>query len=91
MIPPPQKRHGRTYFSHRRAWSPRLWPIMVPTAILAGGLSWFLQPAWYVSLSIGLVLGVGIAQVRFAIWKHRHPVISPAQFLDLRRRAAPWN
>jgi len=91
LQPSPPKHHGRTYFSHRRAWSPRIWPIMIPTGLIVGLVAWFLQPVWYVSIAFGIAMGVGVAQVRFMVWKHRHPVITPAEFLDLRRKAAPWN
>jgi hypothetical protein len=86
----------RTYIAHRRAYWPRLLPMIpISAAIqylavgLLGGLS-----IWGSALS-GLVIGVTTVGVRLIVWRRRHPVISPQQqareWLDAQRRAAPWN
>lgn len=82
---------ARKYMPHRRAYYPRLWPMLVPTAAVAGVLAWLFTPPWWTAIVIGLVLGSVVPQVRLVVWRRRHPVISPQDYLNDHRRAAPWN
>jgi hypothetical protein len=82
---------GRRYFRHRRAWSPRLWPFAAITAtldVLVLQLT-HVRALWLVLL-LSFVLGFG-AVLRWEVWKRRHPVITPEQWLDDQRRVARWN
>jgi hypothetical protein len=45
----------------------------------------------FFGLGLGLAVGFIVPGVRFAIWKRRHPIITPEDYLDAQRKAAPWN
>lgn len=86
---------ARFYARHRRAWTPRLWPLL----IASGGLSVAVNALFVLTVAEAVVAGFGIAfalgTVRWEVWKHRHPVISHAEFItDLTRdlrESARWN
>ena len=84
---------------HRRARFPSIWPIALPVGLVTGASTWLMHAdtilgALAAALGAGLV-GVGAMQVRVALWRRRHPVISPEEYahdwLAAQRRAAPWN
>jgi hypothetical protein len=45
----------------------------------------------WVGVVVDFALGLGFAQLRWMIWRRRHPLITTEQWLDEQRRAAPWN
>ena len=85
----------RMYASHRRAWTPRMWPIALVDALVVVAAN------AVVSLSIigAVVLGVGVGaasgHARWALWRRRHPIISVDEYitdlLNEQRRHARWN
>jgi hypothetical protein len=89
----------RRYAPHRRAYWPSPWPTALPAGLLAGVLAWLVQARSVLgALGIALaaaVLGAVVMQVRIAIWRRRHPVISAQEYahdlIESQRRAAPWN
>lgn len=81
----------RFYASHRRAWTPRLWPILIADAAIVLPIALWLQAGPIASGALGVGVAAATSSARWAIWRRRHPVITHAEFLDLRRRAAPWN
>jgi hypothetical protein len=80
---------------HRRAWTPRLWPMLAVTAPTVVVVVNLVQPPVWGAIAIGLGLALIVANVRWTIWRHRHPVISHAEFItDLirdQRESARWN
>lgn len=87
---------ARTYYRHRRAYPPRLWPIYVTAialVLIPAQLIDLPRHAWgVISLTLwGLVVGVATPAVRWLIWKRRHPIVPARERLDAMRRAAPWN
>lgn len=78
----------RRYFRYRQAYTPRIWPVMVPTlafitvVILVTDLPTIPQ-----MLGAGL-LGAGVTQLRWYVWRRRHPVVS---YEEIARRSAEMN
>jgi O-antigen/teichoic acid export membrane protein len=81
----------RHYYSHRRAFAPRVWPpillSMVLAVVLVLALDWRGWTAGLVGAGVGFVL----TQTRWSWWRYRHPIVRHDQWLADRRRAAPWN
>src|ERR1044072_240515 len=68
----------RRYITHRHAYTPRLWPLAVPTCIFAFGLSMLVgvvlgMVGSIASVVLGLVVGIGAVQLRWHLWRRRHP------------------
>lgn len=79
----------------RQAYRPRFWPVglatlaiffVVSTVVGALGVESVL-----VHSGLGLVIGVGVGQVRSVVWRRRHPIRDPVEVVELVRRMAPWN
>ena len=85
----------RMYASHRRAWTPRLAPMVVATSAFVFALDLLLSPGVIAAVVIGFGVAVVVGNLRWAIWRRRHPVISVDEYVtDLvreRRRNARWN
>jgi hypothetical protein len=86
---------GRFYASHRRAWTPRFWPlalaavaVIVPVdlLLLAHGPLGSLEAA-----ATGVIVALAVGIGRWEIWKHRHPVITADEYLDDLRAKAHLN
>jgi hypothetical protein len=84
-------RTRRHYYPHRHAYAPRVFPAVVAAGALVGAVSIWLRPGWLVTALAAGAIGAGVAWVRWAIWRRRHPVVPLGEYLDLRRRSAPWN
>jgi hypothetical protein len=80
----------RQYLRSRRAYTPRLWPFALLPVALALVLTYIGVRGW-VGVVVDFALGLGFAQLRWMIWRRRHPLITTEQWLDEQRRAAPWN
>ena len=80
---------------HRRAWTPSLWPPVLACGAAVIAFSWLDHPGVILMLAFGIVLGPTIGWLRWAIWRHRHPIIPVDEYItDLineRRRNARWN
>lgn len=81
----------RVYVRGRRAWTPRVWPIMLTGTTVAWAVATLLHPTIPVACAIGAGTGLAAGLGRWEIWRHRHPIITPDQFITDLRRAAPWN
>jgi hypothetical protein len=84
---------SRRYYRHRRAYAPRAWPTILGLAVVAVACRHLLHAValWQVAL-ICFAFGCGGTQLRWMIWRWRHPVVTHDQYIeDLRRAAAPWN
>jgi hypothetical protein len=82
----------RRYMSHRRAYFPRIWPLAVASLALSIVFATVFAPVpLWLGVPVGFLIGSGITQGRLIIWRRRHPVITPAQFLEDVRSAAPYN
>jgi hypothetical protein len=79
------------YVSSRRAWTPRLWPILaLGTAIIVGlALVFSLTPLE--GIGLGFLIGVVIGKGRWLVWRWQHPKITVDERISDLRRAAPWN
>lgn len=81
----------RMYAAHRRAWTPRLWPMLLAAGAATAALDLLLAPGVLAAIGLGLGLGVGGGWARWTIWRHRHPIITPAQYITDLQRKARWN
>jgi hypothetical protein len=82
----------RRYMAHRRAYFPRFWPwAIVAGAIAVGAAQLVPHHDWWLLIPICLAVGAGTMSIRLAIWRRRHPVITPGQYIEDLRRAARWN
>lgn len=85
----------RRYVEHRRAWSPRLWPVVLVLGGLTGGLVFVLAPGPLLAVVVSVLVGTAGSWARWAIWRWRHPVVPldvyVTELIRERRRAARWN
>jgi hypothetical protein len=85
----------RLYASHRRAWTPRLWPILLADVPLILALNFWIQPSVLGAAALGVGVALLSAQARWTIWRRRHPVIPLDEYvtdlLNEMRRKARWN
>jgi hypothetical protein len=81
----------RFYAAHRRAYTPRLWPILLASGLLILALDLILSPTVLEGVAIGLGVGLGVGAGRWEFWKWRHPVITPAEYITDLQRKAHWN
>lgn len=77
--------------THRRAYTPRLLPTLVPTTLSVATIVFILNPGPIVALIFGAVAGHITTRLRWIIWRRRHPIITTEERLNDLRRAAPWN
>jgi hypothetical protein len=86
---------GREWAPHRRAYYPRLWPIIAvatpPIALASVLLTW---SKWF-GFGVALIVGGLATRVRWMVWRHRHPIVSPEERAQDRmnemRQNARWN
>ena len=82
----------RTYAPHRRAYVPRLWPMLLVSVPVAATLP-NVFGVW--GFLIAMVWAFLLPQARLWVWRRRHPVISAEEYardwLDRQREAARWN
>lgn len=87
-----RKRH---YFTSRRAYSPRWWPMAVVAAAIVGPTSWLIPTTWSIGpipvVGYGVLVGWAVVMVRWWIWRRRHPMISAQERLEDLRGQARWN
>lgn len=81
----------RFYMRSRRAWTPRLWPVAVVSGASVLALTLWLAPTGIEAFGIGVGVAFLVGVGRWEIWKLRHPAMTPAEYIDLRRRNARWN
>jgi peptidoglycan/LPS O-acetylase OafA/YrhL len=81
----------RIYAAHRRAYTPRIWPIALATCVTIAALDLLLAPGTLAAAAIGAGVGLGIGVTRWELWKHRHPVITLDQYITDLQRKARWN
>jgi hypothetical protein len=81
----------RFYAAHRRAYTPRLWPMLLGTALLVGAIAVATNPTVLEAIAIGAGVALVVGVTRWEIWKHRHPVITPAEYITDLQRKARWN
>lgn len=80
----------RTYLPHRQAYAPRVWPVLIPAS--AWGFACVAIPVpGYVGFPVGVAVGYGYVEIRWAIWKRRHPVMTKTEYMKRMRETAPWN
>ena len=88
-------RPTRIYAHHRRAWTPRLWPLLLVSAALCLALTTWLRPSAVGAFAIGVGLALLIGVGRWELWKWRHPIISTDEYitdyLQRQREHARWN
>jgi hypothetical protein len=78
----------RFYASHRRAWTPRFWPIALLSTVVVVGTLTFASLTPPEGIALGFATGVVVGVGRWELWKLMHPVITPAEYIsDLRRNA----
>jgi hypothetical protein len=76
---------------HRRAYAPRLLPVLIPACVLAAALNWWLGSNPLIGVGIGLIIGGGSVRLRWMLWRYRHPIITVDERMDEMRKAARWN
>lgn len=85
----------RRYAEHRRAYTPRLWPLALLVGGSAAGLGLWLAPGLFGEIAIAIGLGTVVPWARWRVWRWRHPVIPfdvyVTELIRERRRAARWN
>jgi hypothetical protein len=77
--------------AHRRAYYPRLWPMIVGGLMLVVPFAALVRPAWWVGALVGAVVGAATVLTRLWVWRRRHPEISTEEYLSDLYRSAPWN
>jgi hypothetical protein len=86
---------ARVYAAHRRAYVPRIWPLVLIDGATIYVFVALLRPSLLLTIVIAVVVGPSVVAVRFWIWRRRHPVISAEQYAadwaEAMRRAARWN
>jgi hypothetical protein len=65
--------------------------VAIPNGVAVGIAVYLLNPGPVIALALGIAVGWATMNVRLWVWKRRHPIITPQQWLDERRRAAPFN
>ena len=85
------KVQARFYAAHRRAWTPRVWPMALGTGLLVLAICMLTTPTVLEAIAIGVAAGLGVGVTRWELWKRRHPIITPAQYITDLRRNARWN
>lgn len=81
----------RRYVRYRRAWTPRLWPMVLVCVLVIVPASALLDMTFPEAIAVGFVTGFGVAAVRWEVWKRRHPIITPAEYITELQRNARWN
>jgi hypothetical protein len=85
----------RHYIEHRHAWTPRFWPMALGSAALVAVFVLALRPGVFAIVGIAVGVAVLVGNVRWAVWRHRHPVVPPdiyiTELIRERRQAARWN
>lgn len=81
----------RRYMPHRRAYPPRLWPVVVVFASVAAILAYLIVPPLWLNIIVTAASAWTVVTIRWAIWRRRHPVISPEEVVEDMRRSARWN
>lgn len=81
----------RMYASHRRAWTPRFWPIALLGAAIVFATTQLAALTLLEAIALGVGVGLGVGIGRWELWKMRHPIITPAQYIEDLQRAARWN
>ena len=79
------------YASHRRAWTPRFWPLALLSAVVIVATTMLVDLTLLEAIALGVGVGGGIGFGRWELWKWRHPQITPAQYIEDLQRAARWN
>ena len=82
---------ARRYFSHRRAYAPRIWPVLAGILPPAVALTTWLDASTLGDIAISVALGAIAMKARWWIWRRRHPIITPGQYIDDLQRKARWN
>ena len=87
----------RRWHPQRQAYLPRLWPLLVATLAVTQAINAILW--WGVGMRsysgvvagvAGLVIMLVASDVRWRLWKRKHP-LNVQSWIDAQRRAAPWN
>jgi len=94
-----ERRQRARWMPHRQAYFPRMWPGLVLAVVVAEAVQLAGAPAlglagWprvLFGAFVGAVVGFGVARWRLVRWRRRHPPITPHEWLEAQRRAAPWN
>lgn len=86
----------RFYAVSRGAWTPRIWPWLFVVGSAAGVTAYALMGAFgWVGLIASWPIAVAIAwstiNLRWAIWRRRHPQRRPGDIIQGYRDAAPFN
>ena len=84
-------RARRFYAAHRRAYVPRLWPMLLGTGVLVAAIAVATSPTVLEAIALGAGVALVVGVTRWEIWKHRHPVITPAEYITDLQRKARWN
>jgi hypothetical protein len=79
----------RRYLPARQAYAPRMWPLTVLAGLSVGLLTLTLNPPAWVVVALAVTIGGGAPFIRVALWKRRHPLISPEDYLQ-RQRDGAW-
>lgn len=81
----------RSYASHRRAWTPRFWPLALLTAATVLATTLLVHLTLLEAVALGAAAGASLGVGRWELWKWRHPEITPGQYIEDLQRAARWN
>jgi len=76
---------------HRQAYWPRLWPQALAAMVISGVVELLTPLSLPVTLGVNIAIGCLGSQIRFEIWKRRHPILSIQQLQEHRRETAKWN
>lgn len=78
----------RYWIVRRQAYTPRLWPLVPPVALIAAALAFVITPPMWLLVPAAALIGWGASRLQWWWWRRRHPEL-PREVVT--REIARWN
>jgi hypothetical protein len=79
------------WMAHRQAYFPRPWPLLVGSGVFVVLDDKLVVPPVWAAIAFGALVGAVVLKARLWIWERRHPMLTPEEYVALRREGAQWN
>ncbi len=76
---------------HRQAYTPRVWPTFIISVGVATLGAVLFSPGPFLAFGVGVAAGILPVRIRWAVWKHRHPVLSDDELYEVIQETAYLN